>query len=117
MIAESWTDRLHDLSDNLSGQGTIDPKEARALQVLFAEVSTLAGRPEALVRTAYPLTPKEKSRFEDVLARRFAVRRVGFEVDPSLIGGVWLRVGERIIDGTLQSRLDALRRRLAAGEE
>ena len=35
-----------------------------------------------------------------------------FEVDASLIGGVYLRVGDQVIDGTVAGKLAALRDRL-----
>ena len=37
------------------------------------------------------------------------------EVDPSLIGGVVIRVGDRLIDGSTRSRLRSLRERLQQG--
>lgn len=37
------------------------------------------------------------------------------EVDPDLIGGLRLRVGNRILDASIRSRLDKLRREVAQG--
>jgi F-type H+-transporting ATPase subunit delta len=37
-----------------------------------------------------------------------------FSLDASLIGGVRVRVGDTIYDGSLRNRLDGLRERLAA---
>ncbi|HOG45411.1 MAG TPA: F0F1 ATP synthase subunit delta, partial [Anaerolineae bacterium] len=46
-------------------------------------------------------------------ARRFGTGQpVTFAVDPTVLGGVWLRVGDRIIDGSLRGRLEALRKQL-----
>jgi F-type H+-transporting ATPase subunit delta len=36
-------------------------------------------------------------------------------VDPSLLGGVVVRVGDRLIDGSVRSRLERLRNQLASG--
>ena len=36
-------------------------------------------------------------------------------VDPSILGGVVVRVGDRLIDGSVRGRLERLRGRLAAG--
>jgi F-type H+-transporting ATPase subunit delta len=43
--------------------------------------------------------------------------RVGLEtnVDPSILGGVVVRIGDRLIDGSVRGRLERLRGRLAAG--
>lgn len=35
------------------------------------------------------------------------------EVDPSIIGGVIVRIGDKVIDGSVKGRLDSLRRQLA----
>ncbi|MGD2040487.1 MAG: F0F1 ATP synthase subunit delta [Anaerolineae bacterium] len=37
-----------------------------------------------------------------------------YEVDKSLIGGIHLRVGDRVIDGSVAGKLAALRDELAA---
>jgi F-type H+-transporting ATPase subunit delta len=37
------------------------------------------------------------------------------DVDPSLLGGVVVRIGDRLIDGSVRGRLERLRGRLAAG--
>ena len=37
------------------------------------------------------------------------------EVEPGLLGGLVVRVGDEIIDGSVSSRLDAARHRLASG--
>jgi F-type H+-transporting ATPase subunit delta len=36
-------------------------------------------------------------------------------VDPSILGGVVVRLGDRLIDGSVRGRLERLRSRLAAG--
>jgi F-type H+-transporting ATPase subunit delta len=42
--------------------------------------------------------------------------RAHFQTDPAILGGVVVRVGDRVFDGSLRRRLTALRRRmLAAG--
>jgi F-type H+-transporting ATPase subunit delta len=43
--------------------------------------------------------------------------RVSYEIDPSLVGGVTLRVGDLLIDGSVKGRLARMRERIlsAAG--
>ncbi|MBC7256442.1 MAG: F0F1 ATP synthase subunit delta [Chloroflexi bacterium] len=69
----------------------------------------------ALVRVAVPLRPDEKEALSRVLSR-FAGGPVELkvEVTPEIIGGVWVRVGDKVIDGTLRRRLEALRQHLIA---
>ncbi|HPL30036.1 MAG TPA: F0F1 ATP synthase subunit delta, partial [Anaerolineae bacterium] len=96
----------------------IDPSQADLLKRLVSEVGALTRgrqphRPGIIVRTAVPLAPAERTELEQVLARRFGTGQpVTFAVDPTVLGGVWLRVGDRIIDGSLRGRLEALRKQL-----
>lgn len=118
MSAESWERDLSKLTDKLGQGGTIDPAQVEVLKRLVAEVGELTReRPgrrarEVLVRTAVALRPEERASFEQALAQRFPGRPVVFEVDPQVLGGVWLRVGDQIIDGSLRGRLEALRKRM-----
>jgi len=42
--------------------------------------------------------------------------RAHFRADPGILGGVLVRVGDRVFDGTLRRRLTVLRRRMLTGE-
>ncbi len=117
MSAETWDRELASLTGKLGQEGAISAAQAEMLERLAAEVSALTrerrGQRAALVRTAVPLTEKERAQIEALIARRFgAGRRVTFEVDPQVLGGAWLRVGDRIIDGSLRGRLEALRHQM-----
>jgi len=117
MSGEGW-DEFADLTARLSHDDAISPAQADMLRRLVAEVGALTrGQPgeRIVVRTAVPLTPDERSQLEELLARRFGPgRRLAIEVDPQILGGIWLRVGNQIIDGSLRGRLEALRRQLTA---
>lgn len=117
MSSSTWDRELSDLAGKLGEGGTIDPAQAEMLKRLIEEVSLLTrgrpGRQEVVVRTATALTDEEQGRLRAVVTQRFgAGKRISFEVDPQLLGGVWLRVGDRIIDGSLRGRLEALRKEL-----
>jgi len=75
-------------------------------------------RPErklARVTSAVPLTEAEKEALRAKLVDRFGSDlEFEFEVDASLIGGVHLRVGDQVIDGSVAGKLAALRDRLTA---
>lgn len=67
----------------------------------------------AHVRSAVALTSAESKQLEKNLARRFGKDlEFEYEEDPSLIGGVIVRVGDEVIDGSLAGKLSALRERL-----
>jgi F-type H+-transporting ATPase subunit delta len=72
------------------------------------------GRRVAEVRSAIPLEEAETARLagalERLIGRPVEVRVV---VDPAVVGGMLVRVGDLRIDGTIRSRLDKLREALA----
>ncbi|HET8646309.1 MAG TPA: ATP synthase F1 subunit delta [Vicinamibacteria bacterium] len=67
--------------------------------------------------SAVPLTPEQLAAVERALGRA-AGRDVELTaaVDPELMGGLLVRMGGLIYDGTVRGRLRALRERLAASE-
>ena len=71
------------------------------------------GRLVAVVTSAIALTEEQLSRLESVLGRIYS-RPVELNtvIDPAVIGGVSVQVGDEIIDGTIASRLADARRRM-----
>ncbi|WP_448073043.1 F0F1 ATP synthase subunit delta [Georgenia yuyongxinii] len=68
----------------------------------------------ASVTSAVPLTREQIERLQRILRRSYG-RDVAVHVgvDPELVGGVRVQVGDDVIDGTLATRLADARRRLA----
>jgi ATP synthase F1 delta subunit len=56
---------------------------------------------------------KIAARVEQVSGRRVELSR---RVDPAIVGGLVLRIGDVIVDGSVQARIRQLRRRLATAE-
>jgi F-type H+-transporting ATPase subunit delta len=72
-------------------------------------------RRQARVTSAVPLTSAEQETLRARLTDRFgADLEFQFDVDASLIGGVRLRVGDQVIDGSIAGKLATLRDRLTA---
>jgi F-type H+-transporting ATPase subunit delta len=72
------------------------------------------GEGVALVRVARELTGGERSRLEQALSAQYGRPvHLNIEVDASLLGGMRVEIGDDVIDGTVVSRLDDARRRLA----
>ena len=69
----------------------------------------------ARVTSAVSLTPDEKEALRQRVHARFGGDvDLDFRVDPSILGGAVVQVGDRIIDGSLAGKLNALHERLAA---
>jgi len=68
----------------------------------------------ATVRTAVPLTARDRERLASALSRQYGHEiRLNVLVDPEVIGGLRVELGDEVIDGTIAGRLDDARRRLA----
>jgi ATP synthase F1 delta subunit len=87
------------------------------LNDVIVDLTRLATRgPElqvARITSAVPLTPDEEQAFRQRIHARFGGDvDLDFRVDSSILGGVIVQVGDKIIDGSLVSRLNALHERL-----
>lgn len=73
-----------------------------------------AGRVRATATTAVPLTRPAADKLEATLSRRLGREvRLDNVVDRSIIGGLVLQMGDRVIDASVATRLQQLRRQLA----
>lgn len=65
------------------------------------------------VTSAVELTDDEKKRLADAMAKCTGKKvRLSYDVDPKLLGGVVVRVGDKVIDGSVLARLQTLREHL-----
>src|SRR4029079_9856942 len=82
-------------------------RELRALS--YAVRNILPVTPTVAMR----LTPEERARLAETLGRRTGKTiELSEEIDPDLIGGVVLRLGDTIIDGSVAGQLRRLRQQL-----
>ncbi|MEE8517758.1 MAG: F0F1 ATP synthase subunit delta [Dehalococcoidia bacterium] len=74
------------------------------------------GRIQATVTSAAAMNNEQQQQLKESLGAMLG-KDVVFEVneDPDLIGGMVVRVGDQIIDGSVRTKLEALRQRLDQG--
>jgi F-type H+-transporting ATPase subunit delta len=107
--AESVTRRL---TDQLVAH-PLGRSVAAGLERLAGLAADRRQRSVAVVRSAVALSEQQQSRLADALGRIY--RRditVHLEVDPAVVGGLVIQVGDEVIDGSAAGRLDELGRRL-----
>jgi F-type H+-transporting ATPase subunit delta len=90
----------------------------RTVSVAIDEYQKVAARNRnrlvAIVRVARELDGDERRRLEEALRRQYDKPvHLNVVVDPEVVGGVKVEIGDDVIDGTVASRLDEARRRLA----
>jgi F-type H+-transporting ATPase subunit delta len=108
----------HALSRNVVGvvlerrRESVLPELAQELRAL---VQRKAGEAVAMVETARPLADDDRNDLREQLAR-LTRKRITLEVrdNPELLGGVRVRVGNTLYDGSLLGELMALQHKLLA---
>lgn len=95
------------IARRLIGESLVDGKRQQGIINDFftrlpAEARDLRGAVE--VTSAMPLSPEEQSRIQ----RELGAEAVMFKVDPSILGGLVVRAGDRMIDGSVRSGLNEM---------
>jgi F-type H+-transporting ATPase subunit delta len=89
---------------------SLGPQVAEAFQEL---VDRDKGISHATVSSAVPLSPDDRRAVEQKLREITGGQVIlATEVDESILGGLVVRIGDRLIDGSTRSRLVALKQRL-----
>lgn len=91
-------------------------EQLRAIATEFRRLyNRRAGIVEATAYTAQPLSDGDAAALERKLQTIVAGQvELTVEVDPALIGGIAVRFGDRLIDGSVRGRLERLRNSLIA---
>jgi F-type H+-transporting ATPase subunit b len=93
-------------AERVIGQ-SLDEKKAQAVIDQFfsevpADVRNLGDEIE--VTSALPLSDAEQKN----IIKQLSAKNVTFKVDPEILGGLVLRSGERVVDGSVRSNLQGL---------
>lgn len=62
----------------------------------------------AEVTSALPLTSDE----QEAVKKSFNAKEVAFKVDPSILGGLVVKIGDKVLDGSVAGKLEGLRQNL-----
>jgi len=97
---------------------TLDEKKQRALldeffsgvksgKVVVLESADFKGD-SAVVTSALPLTSDEQASVK----KNFNAKEVSFKVDPAILGGLVVKIGDKVLDGSVAGKLEGLRQNL-----
>ena len=101
---------------------TLDEKRQHALineffsgtkggRVVVLEDASFKGE-SAEVTSALPLSADEQAVVKRELLSKVSAHEVTFRVDPGILGGLVVKVGDKVIDGSVAAKLDGLRQSL-----
>jgi len=77
-------------------------------KVVVLEGSTFKGA-SAEVTSALPLTAEEQTTVKSEILSKSGAEAVTFRVDPAILGGLVVRVGDKVLDGSVAGKLEGLR--------
>ncbi len=93
------------------GSSLDENRQRQLVNDFFAKVPAdvrVAGATEAEITSALPLTTEEQDRAR----RELGVQQATFKVDPRILGGLIVRVGDRVVDASAAGQLEAMRQSL-----
>jgi F-type H+-transporting ATPase subunit delta len=117
VVSELLADKTQPETLALVRHAVAHPGGRHVADVLADLVELAAARREQLhadVRVPMALTPEQESRLAAALSRIYHREvTVAVSVEPELLGGAVVRIGDEIIDGSVASKLAAARRSLS----
>lgn len=80
-------------------------------KVVVLEGAELKGA-SAEITSALPLTDAEKDKVRNDIIAKTGSQTVTFRVDPAIMGGLIIKVGDKVVDGSVAGQVEALRESL-----
>ncbi len=101
----------------------LDEKRQRALineffsgvkagRVVLLEGAELEGA-SAEITSALPLTDEEKEIVRNDIVSKTGSQTVTFRVNPAILGGLIVKVGDKVLDGSVEGQLESMRQSLS----
>lgn len=115
LVDDLLSQRAHPLTVTLAKNSLDDPQVGivNRLQWALDQASELKQRHRAVVRTARELTQEQRSAIQAQLDRIYGQPMdLDVDVDPDVMGGVVITVGDEVIDGSVARKLADARQRL-----
>lgn len=81
-------------------------------KVVVLEEADIKGA-TAEITSALPLTDSEKATVRAEITSKVGAQTVAFRVDPNILGGLIVKVGDKVLDGSVAGQLEFMRGRLS----
>lgn len=84
------------------------------LDFFIAEVKKYKGIGVATVTTAVPLKEEQCRKLEEKLldTTKYKTMEIDYKLDATLIGGMVIRIGDRVVDSSIRTKLNELQKQL-----
>ena len=114
-VLSGVSEMVRNMVNLLAARGLVDAVP-EACQEYSELLDRHEGRQRVEVTTAVPLEPVEVERITDFVAGLIGQDVVvSARVDESILGGLVIQIGDRLLDGSAQSRLNGLREQMSLG--
>lgn len=117
LIASLLKGKSHDVTVRLIGTLVDHPRGRNIDSVLIDLADAIAARKSraiAHVKSAVVLTPEQVNRITKSLSSQIGTQvRVNVEIDTNVVGGLSIRFGDEVIDGSIATRIGSAQRLLA----
>ncbi|GAF74142.1 unnamed protein product, partial [marine sediment metagenome] len=81
-------------------------------EVVVLDDASLQGASAEII-SALPLTDAEKDAVRQDILSKVGSQTVTFRIDPAILGGLVVKIGDKVLDGSVSGQLDTLRQSLS----
>ena len=83
-----------------------------ALSMYLMGIKREADKSRLVIESAIPLSLKQIDRVEDIINRTHPVFETEVIINPKLLGGIKLKIGDTVFDDSLMNRIEQLREKV-----